>query len=102
MDNGAGKNGDQGNVSATQQGPLMILSSGKVVGNVAGKGKEQWKEVRDNRAKKTTSPNRVQIANGKELVPVAQGERQQVQLGNKFALLGIEADGIDVENEVQK
>lgn len=52
----------------------MILSSGRVVGNVNPVG-EQWKEVRDNRVKK----NGNQVVTGKEIVPVDQGNGQQVQ-----------------------
>lgn len=39
------------NDSVKNKGPIMIPSSGKVVGNVV----EQWKEVRDKRIKKGTT-----------------------------------------------
>lgn len=47
------------NVNEQNKGnqPLMILASGKVVGNVAGNLKEQWKEVKDNRVKTIVKQN---------------------------------------------
>lgn len=39
-----------------KQQSLIILSSGKVVGNVTGNAKEQWKEVRDNRVRNVVNP----------------------------------------------
>ncbi|XP_019257603.1 PREDICTED: uncharacterized protein LOC109235805 [Nicotiana attenuata] len=93
--------------------PLMILSSRRVVGNVKSNG-EQWKDVKDNRVKKAGN----QVINGKEIVPVNQGDRQQevavvnqqdrdnerrqivsvdvgqqIQTTNKFAALQAEEEG---------
>lgn len=47
VDNKMNKQADGGSVveKGKNKGPLMILTSGKVVGNIS----EQWKEVRDNR-----------------------------------------------------
>lgn len=56
----------------------MILSSAKVVGNVG----EQWKEICDNRVKKTVQQEKIQANAGKEIVPV-----DVVQSTNKFASL---------------
>lgn len=103
----AGKHVDQdtdsGNIN--QQGPLMILSSGKVVGNMTGKGKEKWKEVRDNGTKKGN--NEGQTITGKEIIPVDQGNVHQlpmenaanhrVQTNNQFSILEIE-DGEQENN----
>ncbi|XP_070022141.1 uncharacterized protein [Nicotiana sylvestris] len=70
-------------------GPLMILSSGKVVGNPSA----QWKEVRDNRGKAKEKVNEGGTKNGKEMVPVKTNatvtmNNQQVQITNKFVALG--------------
>nr|XP_016459131.1 PREDICTED: uncharacterized protein LOC107782715 [Nicotiana tabacum] len=73
--------------SSTRQGPLMILSSRKVVGNVSGKGNEQWKEVRDNRTRHAVNQKEVQNTTGKEIVPINQCAREQTHIGNKFAVL---------------
>lgn len=84
----------------------MILSSGKVVGNVG----EQWKEVRDNRVKNGARQGETQGATGKEIVPVDQGVvqqlsvenvvSQQVQITNKFAVLEVEDDEQENNNEL--
>ncbi|OIT28728.1 hypothetical protein A4A49_31276 [Nicotiana attenuata] len=52
----------------------MILSCGRVVGNVNPVG-EQWKEARDNRVKK----NGNLAATGKEIIPLGHNHGQQVQ-----------------------
>ncbi|OIT29267.1 hypothetical protein A4A49_17178 [Nicotiana attenuata] len=80
--------------------PLMILSSGKIVGNPVVNAKEQWKEVRDNRV--SNGVNSEQNKTGKEIVPIQQsGDQQggeankQVQVANKFAVLEV----VDEEDE---
>ncbi|XP_070017818.1 uncharacterized protein [Nicotiana sylvestris] len=86
----------QENVAIVQQGNkkptkhdvhVMILTSGKVVGNVG----PQWKEVRDNRGlnkgKQTEGSNK----EGKEMVPVNNTPvTKQIQTTNQFAVLEIE------------
>lgn len=62
--------------------PLMILTNGKVVGNVV----EQWKEVRDNRVKNVAKQD-TQAKNGKELAPVDNVSDKQVKTSNKFVAL---------------
>lgn len=65
------KNNDNGK----DKGPLMILTSGKVVGNVA----EQWKKVRDNRVKKPGQQEDVQGKSGKRIVPDDDVTNKNVQ-----------------------
>lgn len=47
----------------------MILTSGKVVGNIG----KQWKEVRDNRVENKSKQDGVQEMTGKEIIPVEHG-----------------------------
>lgn len=75
--------------------PLIILSSGKVVGNVAGNSKEQWKEVKDNRVKAIVNKTEAQGNTEKEIVLVNNGEGQQVHVGNRVNNGG-------KQNEVQR
>lgn len=63
--------------------PLMILSSGKVVGDLHGNTKEQWKEVRDNRVRNGVNPNADQGKTGKEIVLVQQSGDQLANGVNK-------------------
>lgn len=73
--------------------PLMILTGGKVVGNVG----EQWKEVLDNQVKKFAPQNSV----GKELVVVDDFAKDTVQVFNKFALLIPDDDVDDNNNQLE-
>lgn len=80
--------------------PLMILSSGKVVGNVG----PQWKEVRDNRGHNKGKQAEGNGTAGTQLVPIdivakqVQTNNKKVQVTNQFTVLGIE----EGENEDQK
>lgn len=85
--------GDNDEVKEKNKGPLMILSSGKVVGNIGG----QWKEVRDIRLKNTGKQDDVQIKPGKEIVPANGLVSQKVHVLNKFAALEVE-EGEQEEN----
>lgn len=62
---------------------LMILTSGKVVDNVSGNSKEQWKEVKDNRVRTVVNQNAEKGNTRKEIIPVQQGGNQQTNGGNK-------------------
>lgn len=75
VDNIKNKEPEGGSVEerGKEKGPLMILSSGKVVGNP----KEQWKEVKDNRVKNVTTQKSTQGTTRKEIVPVNKGVGQQ-------------------------
>lgn len=59
------------------KGTIMILTSGKVVGNI----REHWQEVRDNRVKNKDGARQEvnQSNNGKKLVPVENVVVEQVQ-----------------------
>lgn len=82
-DNQTRKNKDENKGKDKQ--PLMILTSGKVVGNV----REQWKEIKDNRVKTINKQNEVQEKTRKEIVPVDGVQAQQIQVANKFAALDV-------------
>lgn len=94
--------------NANQKGPLMILSSGKIVENILGKGKEQWKEIRDNNAKKGNTAG--QTVTGSEIVtveiekeehlPVENMATQKVETTNQFAILEVEEGQQDANNEL--
>lgn len=95
--------------SLHKEGPLMILSSGKVIGNVG----EQWKEVQDNRNKNkagvTSEGNQI---TGKELVPVTNGDNGQIQTSkeavpvvkmqtsNKFVVLEVDDGDTNESNQI--
>ncbi|XP_070005899.1 uncharacterized protein [Nicotiana sylvestris] len=61
--------------------PIMILSSGKVVGNVNVTAKEQWKEVKDNRVRNVVNQNTSLNNNGMEMAPAKQLENNQNKEG---------------------
>lgn len=63
----------RGNAQNSQNNPIMILSSGKVIGNLG----EQWKEVRDNRVKNGAKQAEIRGQTGKEIVPVDPQNVQQ-------------------------
>lgn len=77
-----------GETKEKTKGPLMILTSGKVVGPI----KEQWKEVRDNWVKNKGKQGDGQEKTSKKIILV-EGVSQQA---NKFAVL----EGHDVDKEV--
>lgn len=81
------KQATTGNVVEKEKnkGPLMIPTSGRVVGNAG----QQWKEVRDNRIENTGKQDDLQNKTGKEIVSVDDGT-QKVQKTNKFASLEVE------------
>lgn len=109
-----------GNIEAKDKnkGPLMILTSGKIVGNVG----EQWKGVRDSRLKNTGKQDEVQPKTGKEIIPVNEeasqrvqsvkpntgkelipgnkGGVEQVQVSNKYAVLEVEEGERDTGYEL--
>lgn len=59
----------------------MILSSGKVVGNVNVTAKEQWKEVKDNRVRNVVNQNTSLNNNGMEMAPTKQLENNKNKKG---------------------
>ncbi|XP_070019834.1 uncharacterized protein [Nicotiana sylvestris] len=61
------------------QQPLMILSSGKVVGNAAGNSKGKWKEVKDNRGRRAVNQQIAQGTTGQEIIPIQQNCNQLLQ-----------------------
>lgn len=75
-----------------EKGPLMVLISGKVVGNLG----EHWKEVRDSRVQTKAKQNLEKENTGQEIVLV-DGTVQQMQTTNKFAILE-EEEGEKNEN----
>lgn len=101
------KNEAATNVNDTDKNkcPIMILSSGKVIGNVG----EQWKELQDNPVKKGTVAAQVNVnataqmneGVGKELMLVENQPTEPMSTANKFALMENDA-GNDVENEIDE
>lgn len=78
------------------KGPLMILTSGKVV----GKPNEQWKEVKGNRVKTVGKQDAVQAKTEKEIVLVDKGVAKQVQTSNKYTALEVEEGEKDGNNQL--
>lgn len=66
-------------------GPLMVLSSGKVVGNVG----PQWKKFRDNRGKNNDKQTDANVTTRKEIIAVDKAAAQQDQITNTFAVLEV-------------
>ncbi|XP_070022738.1 uncharacterized protein [Nicotiana sylvestris] len=60
----------------------MILSSGKVVGNVNVTAKEQWKEVKENRVRNVVIQNTSLNNNGMEMAPAKQFENNKNKEGS--------------------
>ncbi|XP_070013760.1 uncharacterized protein [Nicotiana sylvestris] len=82
---------------AKHDAPLMVLTSGKVVGNIG----PQWKEVHDNRGLNKGKQIDGNTAQGKEMVRVNNAAvEKQIQSTNKFALLEIENGELNEDNQL--
>lgn len=74
----------------------MILTSGKVLGNVGA----QWKELSDKRGHNKGNESVKHKQTGKEIVPVDKFTGQEVQTANKFAILEVEDCEINENNQL--
>ncbi|XP_070010873.1 uncharacterized protein [Nicotiana sylvestris] len=61
--------------------PIMMLSSGKIVGNVNVTTKEQWKEVKDNRVRNVVNQNTSLTNNEMKMTPTKQFEKNKNKEG---------------------
>ncbi|XP_070037367.1 uncharacterized protein [Nicotiana tomentosiformis] len=82
--------------------PIKILSSGKVVGNIG----EQWKEVRDNRIKNDTKQTEDQRKTGRQILEVDRSGRETdasnkklIQVANKYAALEMKESDLAENNQ---
>uniref|UniRef100_A0A1S4D499 Homeobox protein 9-like n=1 Tax=Nicotiana tabacum TaxID=4097 RepID=A0A1S4D499_TOBAC len=71
--------------------PIMMLSSGKVVGNVNVTAKEQWKEVKDNRVRNVVNQNTSLTNNEMEMAPPKQFENNKNREGTSTIERQVEA-----------
>lgn len=95
MENNKNKRTIQEEIKGNVKAPVMIISSGKVV----GKDGEQWKEVRDNRVK-NAKQDEVQVGIGKKIVLTNNVVVQQVQTNNKFAILELEEGQKEADDQL--
>ncbi|XP_070028582.1 uncharacterized protein [Nicotiana sylvestris] len=85
--------------------PIMMLSSGKVVGNVNVTAKEQWKEVKDNKVRNVVNQNTSLTNNGMEMAPAKQFENNNNKEGTSTVERQVKAysnsgkDLVAVDNE---
>ncbi|XP_070015513.1 uncharacterized protein [Nicotiana sylvestris] len=85
--------------------PIMMLSSGKVVGNVNVTTKEQWKEVKDNRVRNVVNQNTSLTNNGMEMASAKHFENNKNKEGTSTVGRQVEAhsnsgkDLVAVDNE---
>lgn len=87
---------EYGRNKGKEQGPLMILTSGKVVGNI----RAQWKEVRDKCVQDKGNEFVKHEQTGKEIVSVDKSVGQEVQTTNKFVVLEVEDGEINENNQL--